>query len=396
MAPIRKPIRTLQTVLVFIGVFSLGFVLGNLNNIVQAQSGRIGDTQQAFSILEEVANVIQSRYVDSSEVDIPTLVNGALTGMVDSLGDQFSGYLTPEMYEMFNTDISGDVEGIGVIIDTIEETGYIRVVSLVKGAAAAAAGVLPGDIFWEVNGQSVLGLNQNELAAIVRGPSGTEVTITFKRGDDFVTFVITRVRFQVPNVEYEVLDGDIAYISLGEFNSRSSSQIQDALQQLDINNRQGLIFDLRGNPGGLLSSVVDISSLFIKEGVILYEAFGDGTEQTFEANGSYADIQVPIVVLIDEGSASASELFAGAVKDRQVATLIGETSFGKGTVQTIQPLSNGGAIRITVARWLTPNRAWIHDFGVSPDIEVPYDPVTDGLDVDPQLDKAIEYLNTLD
>jgi carboxyl-terminal processing protease len=392
MKNLRKHLQTLKTVVFVVAVFSLGFVVGNLNNTSQAQTRGMGDLQQAFDVVEEAFSIIQSRYVDSRELEVPVLINGAINGMVDSLGDRFSGYLDPNAYQRFNSDMSGNVEGIGVVIDTIAETGYIRVVSLIKGAAAAAAGVLPGDIFWEVDGKSVVGLNQNELASIVRGPAGTQVTIKFKRGEEFVTFTITRVRFQVPNVEHEVLENDIAYISLSEFNSRSSSLIQEALVAVDVNNRKGLILDLRNNPGGLLTSVVDISSLFIKDGVILYEAFGDGTEQIFEANGNYKNITVPIVVLVNEGSASASELFAGAVKDRNVATLIGETTFGKGTVQTIQPLSNGGAIRITIARWLTPNRNWIHDFGIAPDIEVPYDAATDGVEVDPQLDRAIEFL----
>lgn len=396
MENFRKHLQALKTAVFVVAIFSLGFVVGNLNSTSQAQTRGMGDLQQAFSVVEEAFSIIQSRYVDSRELEVPELINGAINGMVDTLGDRFSGYLDPNAYQRFNSDMTGNVEGIGVVIDTIQETGEIRVVSLIKGAAAAAAGVLPGDIFWEVDGKNVVGLNQNELASIVRGPAGTQVTIKFKRGEEFVTFTITRVRFQVPNVEHEILENDIAYISLSEFNSRSSSLMQEALVAVDANNRKGLILDLRNNPGGLLSSVVDISSLFIKDGVILYETFGDGTEQIFEANGNYQNITVPIVVLVNEGSASASELFAGAMKDRNVATLIGETTFGKGTVQTIQPLSNGGAIRITIARWLTPNRNWIHDFGIAPDIEVPYDQATEGVEVDPQLDRAIEYLTNLE
>ncbi len=395
MESVRKHIKRLQATLLLVSVFALGFVAGNIDNIVQAQTRGMGDLNQAFGVVEEAFSIIQSRYVDSRELEVPALIDGALNGMVESLGDQFSGYLDSNAYNRFNSDLTGDVEGIGVVIDTIEETMQIRVVSLIKGAAAATAGVLPGDIFWEVNGESVVGFDQNELASIVRGPAGTDVTIMFRRGEEFITFTITRVRFQVPNVEFEVLEGNLAYISLSEFNSRSSSLIQQALTDVDVNSREGLIFDLRNNPGGLLTSVVDVSSLFVQDGVILYETFGDGTEQIFEANGNYFGISVPIVVLVNEGSASASELFAGAVKDRGVATLIGETTFGKGTVQTIQPLSNGGAIRITIARWLTPNRNWIHDFGIAPDIEVPYDAATDGIDADPQLDRAIEYINSL-
>lgn len=373
----------------FVGIFVAGFALGNMNS-VQA----IGGTDEAFEPLFEVFEAIQDRYIDASDVNVPMLVDGAIAGMVDSLGDQFSGYLTPESFEMFNTDLSGNVEGIGVVIRTIEETGRIEVVSLIEGAAAQRSGVLPGDIFIAVNGESVEGLNQTELAAIVRGPAGTDVQITFLRGEELIELNITRVSFEVPNVTSELLeDEDIAYVRLSDFNPNSIGQLEAAFEELDVNNRAGLIFDLRGNPGGLLNSAVEVASAFIEEGVILYETFGDGTEQVFEATrDDYLGVSVPIVVLIDEGSASASELVAGAMRDQGVATLLGETTFGKGTVQTLQPLSNNGALRITIARYLLPSRQWIHDLGVTPDFVVEYSPAEDGIDVDPQLDAAVDFL----
>jgi len=195
-------------------------------------------------------------------------------------------------------------------------------------------------------------------------------------------------------VEYEVLEGDIGYISMADFNSRARSQLDTALEEINVNELNGLIFDVRGNPGGLLSSAIDITSAFIEDGVILYEAFGDGTEEIFEANGNYAGIEVPIVLLVDETSASASELLAGALKDTGTATLIGEVTFGKGTVQTVQGLSNDGALRLTIARWLTPERNWIHEQGVTPDIIVDWDPQSiEELEAgDPQLDAAIDFL----
>jgi carboxyl-terminal processing protease len=391
MSIIRKHATKIQAIVAFVAIFAMGFAAGNLTNPTQAQ--QMGDTDQAFEVIREAYDIIKSRYVDSAEVDVPLLVDGALQGMVESLGDDFSSYLTPEGYADFNRSMEGNVEGIGVVIDTNDE-GQIYVVSLIRGAAAIDAGVLPGDIFWEVNGESVAELDQNELATLVRGPAGTEVTVTFKRGEEFVTFTMTRVRFEVPNVEFEILEGDIAYISMAQFTTDLRSQLDNALEEVDVNSRAGLIIDIRDNPGGLLSSVVDVASVFLPEDdVILYETFGDGSEETFTANGDFADIEVPIVLLINGGSASASELLAGAMQDTDRATLIGETTFGKGTVQNIQPISNGGAIRITIARWLTPNRNWIHEFGITPDIEVPYDPATDGVDVDPQLDAAVEFIN---
>ncbi len=383
----------LQTVLLLVVVFAGGFLFGNLTGTNAQERAIIGDVDEAFAPLWEVFDAIQTRYVDRAEIEVPALVDGAINGMIESLGDEYSGYLSPSAYAQFN-DISGEVEGIGVVIDTVEETGEIVVVTVLRGAAAEAAGVLPGDIFWEVNGEAVMGMNQTDLAAAVRGPAGTDVTIVFKRGEDLLEKTITRVRFQVPNLEYEILDNNLAYISMAEFTAIARDQVDEALEELDVNSRAGLIFDLRGNPGGLLTSAVDMGSLFIKEGVLLYEAFGDGSEEIFEASGDYGNITVPIVILIDETSASASELIAGAIKDTGVATLIGETTFGKGTVQNIQPLSNDGGIRLTVARWLTPNRNWIHEVGVTPDIVVEWDPQTaeDFAAPDPQLQAAVDFL----
>lgn len=392
---IRKYAKTLSTVIFVLTVFITGFYAGNIHSSSQAQ-GRfaLGDTEEAFEPMWEVFNAIQNDYVDSSSVDVPTLVNGAISGMVDALGDQYSNYLTPDAYSQFNNDLSGNFEGIGVVIRTLEETGEIEVVSILNGSPALDAGVRPGDIFYEVDGQRIEGMSQTELATLVRGPAGTDVEITFDRDGELITLNIIRARIELPNVETEILENNIAYLSLNDFSTVARQQINEALETLDVNSRNGFIFDLRGNPGGLLSSAIDVGSLFIEDGVLLYEAFGNGTEQTFEVNGTFGDINVPIVVLVDESSASASELVAGAIQDRGVATLIGETTFGKGTVQTIRPLSNGGGLRLTVARYLLPSRRWIQDVGVVPDIIVEWNPETveEINGDDPQLQAAIDFL----
>jgi carboxyl-terminal processing protease len=392
--------QRLQVVVLVVVVFSAGFVFGNWSNITRAQQEQrlsIGDTDQAFQPFWEAYELIRSRFVDSTEISVPELVDGAINGMMTSLDDQFSSYMNPTAFTNHQSSMEGNVEGIGVVIRTIEETGEIEVVSLIRGAAAEQAGVMPGDIFWEVDGRSVAGVSQDELVPLVRGTAGTSVTVTFKREEDFVTFTMTRVRFERSIVEYSVLpESDIAYLYLGQFLTNAPEQMRNALSEMNVNARKGLILDLRGNPGGYLNTAVEIGSMFIQDGVVLYEALGDGTEEVFNAQGRYENIQVPIVVLIDESSASASELIAGALKDRSVAKLIGETSFGKGTVQTIQPLSNGGALRLTIARWLTPNRNWIHDFGVTPDIIVEYNPerglIQDGSEIDPQIQAAIDFI----
>jgi carboxyl-terminal processing protease len=395
MKLMQQHYQKISTVLLLVLVFLAGYLLGGLTTTTtQAQDIQaIGDVDEAFAPLFEAYDVIQARYVDAGMVDTETLVNGALSGMVDALGDPFSSYLDPESFDMFTSDLSGDVEGIGVVIFTNDD-GLIVVRQVLEGTGAEAAGVRPGDIFVEVNGEPVQDMNQTDLALMVRGPSGTTVDVTFLRDEELITLTITRSSFEVPNIESEVLEeSNIAYISMAEFSERSREQLDAAIAEVDPNSHAGLIFDLRDNPGGLLSTAIDVASAFIEDDVILYEAYADGSEDTFESNGNFAGITVPIVVLINENSASASELVSGAMQDSEVAYLIGEVSFGKGTVQTLQPLSNDGALRITIARYLLPSRRWIHEVGVTPDLIVELDETTwvEG-DPDPQMQAAIDYI----
>jgi carboxyl-terminal processing protease len=370
--------------------------MGNQHAIGRAQGNDTApppEAEQAFQSFWQVYNLIQRQYID--DVDVETLVDGATKGMVDALGDQYSGYMTPEEFDLINSDISGEFNGIGVIIHTDEETGEVVVVGLLEGAPAAEAGIQPGDVFHAVDGVEVQGMNQTELATRVRGEAGTEVTITVRRGEDLLDFPITRAHLTVQNVESRVLDNDMGYIKLNQFTASARADIDAALESIDVNNRRGLILDLRDDPGGLLSSAIDIASAFIKEGVVVTEAFSDDNQETYNANGDYADIQVPIAVLVNGGSASASELLAGALQDRDIATIIGTTTLGKGTVQNWQSLVNGGGVRLTIAKWLTPNGRWIHEEGITPDITVEWQNQTfaPGED-DPQLDAAVQFLES--
>jgi carboxyl-terminal processing protease len=226
----------------------------------------------------------------------------------------------------------------------------------------------------------------------VRGPEGTDVAITFARGDELIEMVITRKRITIPNVESEIVGDNIAYVRLNQFSSNARAEIDRALEELDVNSRAGLIFDMRDNPGGLLSSAIDVASAFIPSGPIVTEWFSETEQQVFEATGDYANITVPIVVLVNEGSASGSELVAGAIQDTGVATLIGERTFGKGTVQTWHQLSNGGGVRITIARWITPGGRWIHERGIVPSTLVLWNPRDYDDPRDPQLDAAIQAI----
>ncbi|MBK8025701.1 MAG: S41 family peptidase [Chloroflexi bacterium] len=374
-------------------VFFTGYAVGTHQSISFAQGDRATpeEVESAFAPFWEVFNHIQDQYIE--EVSLDTLVAGASDGMVDALEDPFSGYMDSETLNLMNSDLEGEFEGIGVVIHTIEDSGEIEVVGILNGAPAQGSGIEPGDIFAFVDGIDVSEMNQADLAAIVRGPQGTEVTITMRRERELLDFVLTRERIVVPNVESRLLEEEnIAYVRLNNFNDRSRAEIDDALDDLRVNRRAGLIFDLRDNPGGLLSSSIEVASAFIESGPIVTEVFGDGSEQEFTANGSFANVRVPIVVLVNESSASASELVAGAMQDTGVATIIGEVTLGKGTVQQWYTLQNNTGLRLTVAQWLTPNRRWIHEEGITPDIVVEWTPEIFNDPNDPQIAEAVNWL----
>lgn len=386
-------------------IFVAGFALGNLTNPATAQNiGNLSDEEAAlFQPLWETYELIRDQYVDPyDEMFTPQqLLDGAISGMIDALGDEYSGYMNPESFAMQNSDLSGEFEGIGVVIRVNEELGGIEVVNVLAGSPAEEFGVQVGDIFRVVDGVEVSEDTNLELATKVRGPAGTDVNITFERDDELIDITITRARIAIPNIDYSILDNtNIAYIQLNQFTSEARDQIDAAMTELDVNNRDGMILDLRGNPGGLLTSAIDVSSAFIESGTILIEDFGDNRDEiVFEATGDFSGIQVPLVILVDETSASASELVSGALQDTDNATIIGETTLGKGTVQTWRSLSNGGGVRLTIARWLTPDRNWIHGAGVTPDIIIEWEPENGsafGGPDDPQLSAAIDYLNTHD
>lgn len=398
---IDNRVQSLRLVILMLLIFTAGFTFGNLAQPISAQNrlSLSAEDEQLLEPLWQVFNLIQTQYVDpeGDEIIPSKLIDAAIAGMVDSLGDQFSGYMDPETYPLLNDDLSGSIEGIGVVIRLNEELGGIEVVNVMSGTPAEQAGVRVGDIFMVVDGVDVTADSQLELASKVRGPAGSIVEITFRRGEQLIDMSIRRERIEIVNIDYYVIENtDIGYIKLNQFTSNARDELRQAIDALDTNTRSGLIVDFRGNPGGLLSSAIDVASLFIKEGVVLIEDFGDGREQIFNANGRSVDIQVPIVLLVDRSSASASELVAGALQDNELATIIGEVTLGKGTVQTWRDLPNGGGIRLTIARWLTPDRNWIHGAGITPDIlvEWPMEDAAMNSDDDPQLAAAINFLLT--
>jgi len=294
-----------------------------------------------------------------------------------------------------NNSMSGEYDGIGAYVDTTGD--YLTITQPMEGSPAQAAGLRPGDQIIAVDGVDISGEDPNLVRLTrVMGPAGTDVTLTIYREGEPEPFdvTITRAHIVVPSVESRMLDNNIAYIKLSVFGDDTSQEFRTQLQALMDQNPSGLILDLRNNGGGYLTTAVDVASQFIPDGVILYEQYGDGSRDVYNANPGGIAIDIPIVVLVNEWSASASEIVAGAFQDRGRAELVGVTTFGKGSVQNWIPMSNGGTLRVTIARWLTPNEHLIHGVGLTPDLVVERTADDIDADRDPQLEAAIDLLLT--
>jgi carboxyl-terminal processing protease len=327
-------------------------------------------------------------------LDDDALMNGALAGMVEGIGDPNTAYWDPETYALVFERMSAEYEGIGAVVRQDETTGGLELVSIFDDSPAQQMGLRVGDQIVQVDGEDVTVLSQNEIIALVRGPAGSTVQLGILRPGEaeILQFEVVRARISVPSVSSEVLEGNIGYVRLSQFEFNTSQEMRMALQAMDADHLNGLILDVRGNPGGYLVTSIEVASAFIPEGVILYERT---TEEEFPhmALGNAIATNVPMVLLVDQGSASASELIAGALQDHGRATIVGMPTFGKGSVQVQRELSNGGGLSITIGRWFTPNKTSVNERGIIPDIEVPYSPVEVSGDEDNQLTAAIQVLN---
>ncbi|MCA9973009.1 MAG: S41 family peptidase, partial [Anaerolineales bacterium] len=346
-----------------------------------------------LELLYEAWDVLEEKF-DGTLPPEEALINALIEGSLETLDDDYTVYVEPVLAQRLREDLAGAVSGIGAWVQENEE-GLIEIVAPIEGQPAEAAGILPGDIIVEVDGASVVGMGVDEAVLLVRGPEGTEVTLTIARAGEPepLTFTIVRTTFEVPRVEAEMLDSGIAYIRLTDFSQVAYPQLLEAFETLQAEAPQGLVLDLRNNPGGLVNQAMAIADLFLPSAVVFYERNNDGLDEVFRVDDGDAGETIPIVVLVNGASASASEIVAGALRDNGRAIIIGEQTFGKGSVQQIHTLSNGAELRVTIARWYTPENVSISENGLTPDIEVeaPAD-IEFGGENDTQLQRAIEYL----
>ncbi len=353
-------------------------------------------TGEAFDLFWEAWSLIQQDYYG----DLPSeedMIHGAIRGAVETVGDPYTAFVDPAAAEHRRQTEGGSYEGIGAMVSM--EDGRLVIVEPFRGQPADQAGLLPGDIVLQVDETPIEDMSIYEAIALILGPSGTEVRLTILReGQEAFEVSVTRASIEVPMVESRMLEGDIAYASLFSFDADATAKLEEALDELLAQSPQGLILDLRGNPGGYLHEALLTSGLFVaKDELVMIERTKEEElllyPQDYGSRGPMVP-DLPMVILVNGGSASASEIVAGALQDIGRAVLVGETTFGKGSVQLIHELSNGAELRVTKARWYTPKDRAIHGEGLEPDIAVEYTQEDADADRDPQLERAVEYLLT--
>lgn len=346
--------------------------------------------------LEFLQMLVDNYYLEN--VDEVSFEDGIYKGFISSLEDPYSTYYTKEEYATLMESSSGVYCGIGAIVSQDAKTGIITIVKPYSTGPAYRAGILPGDVIYKVDGEEVTGADLTEVVSKMKGIEGTSVNITVVREgeSDPLEYTLKRQEIEVPTIEYQMLDGKIGYIIISEFDEITVSQFKDAVDSLEKDGMKGLVVDVRNNPGGLLNSVVKILDRLLPPGLIVYTE--DKNEKREEEKAvDKKQINAPMAVLINGQSASASEIFAGTLQDYETATIVGTTSFGKGIVQKVIPLTDGTAVKLTISKYYTPNGRNIHGTGITPDVEIDLDEemkkeLVVPLDKDNQLQEAIKII----
>ncbi|MBQ9341930.1 MAG: PDZ domain-containing protein [Lachnospiraceae bacterium] len=386
-------IVSLAGLMIFSTLRKNGYTISELKVDKELTAGIL--SEQVENKISNILSILSTYYYDDIDTDI--VAEGMFKGMVDSLGDKYTNYYTEEEYQEFIMSTAGVYYGIGALLSQDKTTLVITIDKVYKNSPAEEAGLMAGDIILSANGVSSEGVEVSNFVNNIRGEEGTTVDIVVKRGEEELTFTCTRRKVDIPTIEYTMFDNKIGYIQITQFDEVTGPQFSDALKDLKKQGMKALIVDLRGNPGGLLTTVTDILDEILPKGMLVYteNKYGKREEYTSDSN----ELGLPLCVLINGTSASASEIFAGAVKDYEYGTLIGTNTYGKGIVQVIVPMKDGTAIKVTTSRYYTPNGNYIHGVGIAPDIELEYEFLGGENDLydykyDNQINKAIEVLNS--
>lgn len=396
-------LRNLVSIPLLIAVIALAVAVGSWGlQLWDQDSGRLSssasetstlpkEVQAEFNKIFEAWEILRKDHLDADTLEAETLSRGALRGMVEALGDPHAAYLSPEQRAQESADLKGEFQGIGARVAM--RNGEITIVTPIPDTPAERAGLRPGDIIIEIDGESAKGLSLTQAVNKIRGPQGepVELRVFRKSLGEPLKMTIVRAEIKVTSVSLRMLVGRVAHLRITSFTENTDQELEDAINQLQRLGSRGIVLDLRNNPGGLLGTVVNVTSQFIDDGLVLYEVDGNGKRDDWPVRPGGLAKDIPMVVLVNEGSASGSEVLAGALMDNDRAPVIGKSTFGKGSVNTLRRLSDGSGIFFTIARWYTPEGNLIEGDGVEPDIVV--DNPEDQLE-DLQLDKAIEVLET--
>ena len=359
-----------------------------------AKGGSTAVTTATTEKLKKLEQILDTYYYKADEVTAAQKMDGMYKGLVRSLGDPYTEYYTSEEYEQFNQQLEGTYYGIGAYIGLDEMTGYPKISGVMKGTPAEEAGLMTDDIIYEVGGLNTADMSLDEVVSHVRGEEGTTVTLTIYRDgeDDYLSIDVTRRKVNTPTVYEEMLENNIGYIQIEEFDSVTRDQFKEAVASLQSQGMERVILDLRSNPGGDTDVATSVAGYFVPEGIVFYMLDRNGSRTEYTCSGE-DQLGLPLVVLVDGNSASSSEIVAGAIQDAGTGTLVGTQTYGKGVVQSLFPLTDGSAMKITVADYYTRNGNNINKIGITPDVEVKFDRdayLEDG--TDSQLQEAIRVV----